>query len=99
MDGLVQEVAVEVVVDVLVTEAASGTARALVAPVVVVVGQVQVAKVLLAAGVAVADEGGLPVVVEVVPRDGDPVGRVVDIELAVLWLSVHLHDAVHRGRT
>lgn len=67
MDRLVQEVLVQVVVDVLVAEAPRGTAGARVAPVVVVVGDVQVAKVDVAQGVAVADEGRLPVVVEVVP--------------------------------
>lgn len=73
MDRLVQEVNVVVVVDVLVTEATGGTASALVPPVVVVVGDVQVAKVDVAEVGVVADEGGLPVVVEVVPGDGDEV--------------------------
>lgn len=59
MDRLVQKVDVEIVVDVLVPEAAGGTARARVPPVVVVVGYMQVAGVDVAEGVAVADEGGL----------------------------------------
>jgi hypothetical protein len=57
VDGLVQEVLVQVVVDVLVAEAAGGTARAGAAPVVVVVGDVEVPKVDVAQRVVVADEG------------------------------------------
>ena len=73
MYGLVQEVLVDVVVDVLVAEAAGGAPRPRALPVVVVVGDVQAARVLVAVGVRVAYQGRLPVVVEVVPRDGDPV--------------------------
>jgi hypothetical protein len=54
---LVPKVDVQVVVDVLVAEAPGGSARALVAPVVVVVGDVQVARVDVAEGVVVANEG------------------------------------------
>ena len=67
MDCLVEEVDVEVVVDVLVAEPASGAAGAHVAPVVVVVSNVKMAGVEGAEGGVVADQGGLPVVVEVVP--------------------------------
>jgi len=67
VDRLVVEVDVEVVVNVLVAEPAGGAARAHVAPVVVVVGDVQVARVDVAEGRVVADQGRLPVVVEVVP--------------------------------
>lgn len=98
VDGLVSKVLVEVVVDVLVAEAAGGTARSRAAPVVVVVGDVQVAPVDVAQGVAVADEGRLPVVVEVVPRDSDPVGRADNVELAVLSVYQSLapaHLSVH----
>lgn len=73
VDGLVQELLVVVVVDVLVPEAAGGTSRALVLPEVVVVGDVQMAKVDVAEVRIVADQRGLPVVMEVVPRHRDPV--------------------------
>jgi len=59
VDGLIQEGGVEVVVDVLVAEATGGAASADVGPVVVMVGDVEVACVYLAEGVTVADEGGL----------------------------------------
>lgn len=68
----------------LMTKPSGRTASPLVAPVVVVVGDVQVAKVNVTEVGVVADEGGLPVVVEVVPRDGDPVGAADDVDLAVL---------------
>jgi hypothetical protein len=84
VDGLVVEVDVEVVVDVLVTEAAGGTASAHVLPVVVMVGDVEVAKVDIAQGSVVADEGRLPVVVEVVPRDCDIIRPPYNIHLAIL---------------
>lgn len=45
VDGLVEEIDVEVVVDMLVTESTGGSARAGVFPVVVVVGDVEVAGV------------------------------------------------------
>ncbi|CAF3525084.1 unnamed protein product [Fusarium graminearum] len=67
MDGLVQEVLVKVVVDVLVTESSSGSTRTHVSPVVVVVCNVKVAEVEIAEGSIVTDERGLPVVMEVVP--------------------------------
>jgi hypothetical protein len=56
VDGLVKKVLVKVVVYVLVAEAAGGPARADVAPAVVMVRNVQRAKVDVAQGVAVADE-------------------------------------------
>jgi len=59
VDGLVEEGGVEIVVDVLVAEATGGTTCADVGPVVMMVGDVQVACVYLAEGVTVADEGGL----------------------------------------
>ena len=84
MDCLVQEILVEVVVDVLVAEAAGGASGANVAPVVVVVGNVQLAKVDVAQVVAVTNERRLPVVVEIVPGDSDPIGGAVDVDLAIL---------------
>lgn len=68
----------------LVAEAAGGPARAAVAPVVVVVGQVQFAEVDVAQRVAVADQVRLPVVVEVVPGNRDPVAAPDGVELAVV---------------
>jgi hypothetical protein len=55
MNSLVQKILVQVVVDVLVSEAPRGPARTRVTPVVVVVGDVQVAGVDVAEGVAVSD--------------------------------------------
>lgn len=60
VDGLVEEVLVEVVVDVLAAEAAGGAARAHVLPPVVVVGDVQLAGVDVAEIGVVADQRGLP---------------------------------------
>lgn len=85
VDRLIEEILVQVVVHVLVAEAAGGTAGAAALPVVVVVGDVQSAEVDVAEGVAVADEGGLPVVVEVVPRNGDPIRCAADVNLTVLF--------------
>lgn len=73
MDSLIQKILIQVVVDVLVPEASRGPARTRIAPVVVVVGDVQVAGIDVAEGVAVSYQRALPVVVEVVPRYCDPV--------------------------
>lgn len=97
MQRLVQIVDVQVVVHMLVAEATGGTACALVTPVVVVVGDVQVAKVDVAEGVVVSDEGRFPVVVEVVPRDGDPVRGADDVDLAVLGACQHTLQPSGRG--
>lgn len=67
VDGLVEEVHVEVVVDVLMTEAASRATSSLIAPVVVVVGDVEMALVDISQRIAVANEGALPMVMEVIP--------------------------------
>ena len=67
MNCLVEEVDIQVVVDVLVAEPAGGAAGAHVAPVVVVIGDVEMAGIEGPEGGVVADQGGLPVVVEVVP--------------------------------
>lgn len=67
MECLVQVVDIEVVVHMLMAETSRWTAGALLAPVVVVVRYVQVAKVDIPELVVVSDKGGLPVVVEVVP--------------------------------
>ena len=57
----------------LVAEATGRAAGAHVLPEVVVVGDVELAAVNVAEGGVVADEGRLPMVVEVIPGDGDPV--------------------------
>lgn len=67
MDGLVQEVLVEVVVHVLMTESPSGPTGTHVSPVVVMVCNVEMTKVEVAESSVVAYERRLPVVVEVVP--------------------------------
>lgn len=63
---------VERVVDVAGAESYRWTARPDILPVVVGIGDAQVAAVLIAVVLAVTDEGGLPVVVEV-----DATGRRV----------------------
>jgi hypothetical protein len=57
VQGLEVEVLVYVVVHVLVAEAACRASSALVAPVVVMVGDVQVTKVFLSVRIAVAHKG------------------------------------------
>lgn len=54
-------------------EANGGSARVDVAPVVVVLGHSQVSSVFIAVGVAVANEGGLPVVVNIRVGNGDEI--------------------------
>lgn len=84
MDGLVQEVDVVVVVDMLVTETTGGATGALVSPVVMMVRDVEVAKINVAERSIVTDERGLPVVVEVVPRDRDEIRSANNVNLSVL---------------
>ena len=84
----VGDVLVVVVVEVAGTEAEGGTAGVQVVQVVVGVGDSQVALVLGAVGVGVADEGGLPMVVEEGVGDGDVVGGVGNIEEAVVVVLV-----------
>ena len=67
VDGLVEKVDIEIVVDVLVAEAAGWPAGSFVAPVVVVVCNVEMALIYISQCVAVSYERALPVVVEVVP--------------------------------
>lgn len=73
VDSLVQEVLAQVVVDVLVAKATSRATGAGIPPVVVVVSNVEVARVDISESITVANQGALPVVVEVVPGDSDPV--------------------------
>jgi hypothetical protein len=79
VDSLVQEILVKVVVDVLVTKAASWATSAGVPPVVVMVGDVKMSRVDVPESVAVANQGTLPMVVEVVPRHSDPVRGANDV--------------------
>jgi hypothetical protein len=85
VDGLVKEVDIVVVVEMLMPEATGIASRSNRVPVVVMVCNVQVAEINVTEGVVVADQGGLVVVVEVVPGDGDPVRGADDVDLAVLF--------------
>lgn len=78
------EVLVQRVVDVEGAEADAGVARVDVDPVVVGVGDAEVAGVLVGVAVRVADEGALPVVVEVRVGDGDIVRGVGHVEETVV---------------
>ncbi len=91
VDSLIQEVLVQVVVNVLVTKAASRAASARVPPVVVVVSDVKVAKVNIPEGIAVANQGALPVVVKVVPGDGDPIRGTDDVELSIVVIRADVN--------
>jgi hypothetical protein len=84
MNRLVQKILIQVVVDVLMPEAPRGPPRARIAPVVVVVRDVKMVGVDVAEGVAVSYQRALPVVVEVIPGDGYPVGGADDVALAVV---------------
>jgi hypothetical protein len=81
---LVQIIEIEIIIHVLVAEPPCGTTGTDGVPVVVVVGDVQMARVEVAEFRVVADEGRFPVVVEVVPGDGDVVRGANDVDLAVL---------------
>ncbi len=59
-----------------------------VCPVVVMLGDVEMASVFCAVFVRVADEGRLPVVVEVAVGDSDPFWGVCDIDEAVVVVFV-----------
>ena len=77
--------------DVLVSRLGyCGKTRISTYPVVVVVGQVQLAKVDSAKSIGVANEVALPVVVEVVPRDGDPIAAANGVELAIVVVRTNL---------
>lgn len=79
VDGLVQEILVQVVVDVLVTKATGGTASTGVPPIVVVVSDMKMTSIDGPQCIAVANQRTLPVVVEVVPGDSDPIRSSYDI--------------------
>lgn len=82
------DVLVVVVEDVSTSEAEQWCTRADVCPVVVGVGDVELASVLLGVAVAVADERGLVVVVELGVGNGDPVGGVAHVEQTVVVVLV-----------
>lgn len=91
MNGLVQEVFVKVVVDMLVAESASRATSTHVSPIVVVVRNVKMSVVEIAECSVVAHERGLPVIVEVVPRNGHPVGGANNIDLSILVVLLALN--------
>lgn len=74
MGGLAEEVLIEIVADVLVAETTRRSSSVIILPVFMVVGDVKMAEVEVVKGLIVTCQGELPVVVEVVPGDGDPVG-------------------------
>lgn len=67
-----------------------GTSRVDIVKVVVGVGDCEVTSVFVAVVVGVANERSLPVVMEVVVCDGDPVGGVGDVAEAVVQIFVVL---------
>lgn len=91
VDSLVQEILVQVVVDMLVTEAASGATSAGIPPVVVVVSDVQVAKVDSPECIAVSNQRTLPVVMEVVPRHSNPIRGADNVELSVVVIRANFN--------
>lgn len=60
-------------------------------PVVVVVGNSEMASILSRVAVRVSNKGCLPVVMEVVVGDGDPVTTVGDVKQAVVVVFVMVH--------
>jgi len=90
VNSLVQKVLVQVVVDVLVTKAASRAASAGIFPVVVVIGDVKVTKVNVPELIVVANQRALPVVVEVVPRYRDPIRGPNDVQLSIVVVRTNL---------
>lgn len=82
------DVLVAAAVDVGSTEAHRGGTRVDVGPVVVVVGDVELASVISAGVVAVADQAGLPVVGELGPADGDEVGAALGVAETVVVVLV-----------
>lgn len=90
VDGLVQEVLVQVVVDVLMTEAASGATSTRIPPIVVMIGDVKVTSINIPQSIAVADQRALPVVVEIVPGDSNPVGSANNVQLSIVVVRADL---------
>lgn len=84
MDSLIQEVLVVVVEDVLVSETPCRSAGATVPPVVMVIRDVKVALIDIAKSIRVSNQRGFPVVVEIVPGDGDPVACADDVALTIV---------------
>lgn len=81
----VQEVAVD---DMAGSEAVRWRTRVDVVPVVVGIGDGQMARILVAIAVRVTDERGLPVVVDVAVGDGDIVASVGDIDETIVVVLV-----------
>ena len=76
-------------------ESEGGDTRVNVLPVVVGIGDVKVAGVLLGVAIGVADEGALPMVVEVRVGDGNPLAGVGDVDEAVVVVLVVVHVIGH----
>jgi hypothetical protein len=74
----------------LVSEPTAGPAGSQVAVVVVVESHVQLPEINIPQDVRVADQVGLPVVVEVVPRDGYPVAAAHSVEQAIVVVRAEL---------
>ena len=93
----IADVLVVVVVEVAGAEAERGAARVDVLPVVVVVGDGEVALVFAAVAVRVADERALPVVVHEAVGDGDIVGGVGYVEetVVVVFVVVEVRGEVY----
>lgn len=96
VDRLVQKVLVKVVVDVLVAETSGRSTRTLVAPVVVVKGDVEMALVNRPQRIAVTNQRALPVVMEVVPGNRDPVAATDNVALAIEIIRAEVRE-VARG--
>jgi len=83
------------------TEAEGRAARVQVVPVVVVEGDAEVALVFVAVAVRVADQRGLPVVVDEGVGDGYVVGGVGELVVLVhnIWIGIRgcIHQRGHRS--
>ena len=83
VDGLVVEIFVVVVVNMMETETAGGTTGSKTLPEIVVVGNVIFAQFMGESGF-VSDQGSFPVVMKIVPRNGDIIRSPDNIDQTVL---------------
>lgn len=90
VNSLVQEVLIQVIVDVLMTKATCGASSARVSPVVVMICDMKMTGINIPQCITVANQGALPVVMEVVPRDSDPIGSSNNIQLAIIVIRADL---------
>lgn len=86
MNRLIEEVLVKIVVDVLVTKSSSRPTGAFVLPVVVMVSNVKMAKIDVPELVIVADQGTLPMIMEIVPRHCNPIACANNVALSVIQI-------------